>query len=207
MSPLSIEVLAGGAQPRRYSCGDLILLAGQGMGWSYLFAAGSACIFRYSENGGEATLGVLGAGDVIPATSEEDFLVALQQGTVAYRVPRRRLFQEAENHPGLWQELTDYLSARLVGANDAVADFCLHDVCVRLAHRLTRLAGKDHECLRFTREELGCMVRASRQEVTGALKRLRERGWIWYDDHRPREIWVENVEALENVERELANVR
>jgi CRP/FNR family transcriptional regulator, cyclic AMP receptor protein len=158
----------------------------------------------------EATLSFVSAGDMFgegafrsPPGRRGSFVQAVENSEIA--LMRVDVFGHlAREEPALALKMVEVLSDRLAFYADRVADAGSKDVTGRLSTLILHLSESEgvvtHEGyripIRYTHQQLGEMIGATRVAVTRALGDLREAGIIVLDH---RQIHVRDLEVLRRV--------
>lgn len=174
--------LAEGQSPKTYAPGQLIYLQGTEADQFYYLVRGKAKSYISSPAGGERSLTVHQAGDLMGEASFFDqcprvsSAVALTECKVV-SVDRYRLDAIFQKHPELAQPMLRYLArtVRLLSAH--VDDMSFLSADRRIARYLLSLQPEDGR-LCCTHEEIGQAVGVSRVTVSRALGRFGRAGLL-----------------------------
>lgn len=174
--------LAEGGVPQIYRPGRLIYLQNTQADAFYYILSGTVKCFLSSESGGERTLTLHRAGELIGEASFFDrqprvsSAVAVTQCELV-AVNRERLAAVFTHHPDLAVSMLEYL-ARTVRLLSAHVDGTLLQADQRVARYLLSLMPEDDGMLHCTHEEIGSAVGASRVTVSRVLGELSRMGAV-----------------------------
>ena len=181
---------------REFGRGSVILHPDEPQERVYVIKEGRVKISRYSPDGREQILALLGPGDIfgelalvgeaepVHAEAFEDALLcALSRDDMAALLRRR---------PELMLHLLRTLAERLRAAEEEIADLVFRTVPGRLAALLLRLAEASGQrdgsrlrlALRLTHQDIASMIGATRETVTATVSRLRAAGLIATEGRR-----------------------
>jgi len=167
-----------------------------------VFTAGGARLSRVSPSGQEVTLEYVHAPDIFgvvfvnAAVEPKGYLVATADGTLVYRISRHDFLWFLSICPSVAVRALSVVAGRLAEARDQIGDLTFYSMKTRLAHTLAKLGAADvQQTVWETHEELAWMVGTRQEEVTKALRQLRDRELVAYQPHR-RGITVLNVPGL-----------
>lgn len=190
------EIIAGlGADPSSFT------YAGGADEALHLVGGGRVRLYRLSREGREVTLAVLHAGDAVGldlpghAVGATGLVEALLDGTVIYSLPRREALRALAAHPEALLGALELAGRRTAEAYDRIEELACHSVKERLARTLARLAPPGQPVVMATRDDLAALVGASREEVSRALRQLRDLGLVAIQPHR-RGILVRDRDRL-----------
>jgi CRP/FNR family transcriptional regulator, cyclic AMP receptor protein len=161
---------------------------GQGM---YIILSGKVKIGRYSPDGRENLLTILGPSDMFgelsifdpgPRTSNATAVTAVR----AVSIDRDTLRAWIAEHPAVAEQLLAVLARRLQHTSSDITDHMFTDVPGRVAKQLLQLAHRfgvlEHGALRvthdLTQEEIAGLIGSSRETVSKTLAGFARRGWI-----------------------------
>ena len=197
-----IRQLLLGATCRAYGRNQLICKPDDELTALHIVGSGSARSYRLSPRGQEITIDSLGAGSVfgMRLTGSEfrsnNFVESTSDDTVVYRIPFDRVVEIIKSDPSIAVSVLRLAYDCLDDAHDRLADLALYDVKTRLAHTLARLATRNSAgTVQATHRELAWMVGTRPEEVTKALRHLRDAGLVQYEP-RQTGITVTNRPAL-----------
>jgi CRP-like cAMP-binding protein len=142
----------------------------------FLICSGIACLQGMSRNGEAVTLAVLYEGDICgapfvdPGADADLVLEAMTERTVVYRIPWELVKQLWSSYPEIADEAHRVTLERLRTAYARMKSLRSEPVPIRLRRALKQLAERDpHHVVPLTRQELGTIVGASREEVSRAI--------------------------------------
>ncbi|MBM3116766.1 Crp/Fnr family transcriptional regulator [Jeongeupia naejangsanensis] len=188
---LSTDELAGlaaHAQPRSVRAKEIVVAQGATGDAMYAVLHGRLKVLRTSDEGREATLAILEAGEVFGEVAMLDG--GLRTASVEALEPcellvlrRDAVMQHLESHPKVMRQLIAALCHRLRGADELLQDTLFLPLPQRLAKTLRQL-GEQHGAqeagsvlidLKLTQQEIANLVGASRESVNKQLN-------AWVDD-------------------------
>jgi CRP/FNR family transcriptional regulator, cyclic AMP receptor protein len=161
---------------------------GHGM---YIILSGKVKIGRYSPDGRENLLSILGPSDMFgelsifdpgPRTSNATAVTAVR----AVATDRDTLRAWTAERPAVTEQLLAVLARRLRQTSSDITDHMFTDVAGRVAKQLLQLAQRfgalEHGALRvthdLTQEEIAGLIGSSRETVSKVLAGFARRGWI-----------------------------
>jgi CRP-like cAMP-binding protein len=161
---------------------------GHGM---YIILSGKVKIGRYSPDGRENLLSILGPADMFgelsifdpgPRTSNATAVTELR----AVSIDRDTVRAWMTERPAVAQQLLAVMARRLRHTTSNITDHMFTDVPGRVAKQLLQLAqrfgAQEHGALRvthdLTQEEIAGLIGSSRETVSKALAEFARRGWI-----------------------------
>ncbi|MBV9282374.1 MAG: Crp/Fnr family transcriptional regulator [Chloroflexi bacterium] len=203
LSDRDLDALGALAQRRRYGRGELILQAGDERDGLFGVEEGAARLYRLSAEGHEITLATFDVGDIFglsflsPRVGAVGAFEATADGTVVAHISRQHVGSFVAAHPDVALSAFDLVGYRLASMGDLVEELALHDAWTRVAHVLPQMA-RDAGGLRVVRashREIAARVGTREDEVTRALRHLRELGLVGSIPHR-RGVVLRDVEAL-----------
>ncbi|MDR3413869.1 MAG: Crp/Fnr family transcriptional regulator [Formivibrio sp.] len=182
-----LEELAQHAEWRNLPARKAVVLQGSQSQEMYAILRGRLKVIRESVDGREATLGILEPGEVFgelamldgePRTATVETLEPCE--LLALR--RNDVIGFLENHPKVMRQLILVLCQRLRSADNLVQDTLFLPLPQRLGKTLKSLAvehGSDGLIdLKFTQQEIGNLVGASRESVNKQLNAWENEGWL-----------------------------
>lgn len=163
----------------------------------YLLEQGLIRIYRLSADGGEATLGYVGAGEVfgeLEAISDrprESFALAVRPARV-WQVPRAELRRILDTYPRIGLHVSEQIARRFKRIESRVESLALRSLRSRIGFVLLELAedfgraGADglRIDLPLSQQDLATLVGATRQSVNACLRELREARLLGYEKRR-----------------------
>lgn len=188
-----LEELAAHAQWRSLPARKHVVLQGSQSQEMYAVLRGRLKVIRESKDGREAILSILEPGEVFGELAMLDG--APRTATVETLEPcellvlhRADVIGFLENHPKVMHQLILMLCQRLRNADELVQDTLFLPLPQRLGKALKSLAtehGSDGKIdLKFTQQEIGNLVGASRESVNKQLNAWQELGWLSMEDGR-----------------------
>jgi CRP-like cAMP-binding protein len=190
------------AQCRTYGRNQLICRPDDEMSALFIIGRGTARAYRLSPKGQEITIDTLVPGSVFgmrfagAEARSSNFVESTSDETVVHRIPFNRMVEIMNDHPSVAVSVLRLAYDCLEDARDRLADLALYDVKTRLAHTLARLASRaSTSTVHATHRELAWMVGTRPEEVTKALRHLRDAGLVSYQP-RHSGITVPNTPLL-----------
>lgn len=188
LTPDDLAQVAAVTVERRYTRGDIILLAGQEGGALYFVRRGLVKVFKTSEEGKEQVLRLVGAGHTfndVPAFDggPNPASVMAMEPTVVYvtsGVQLRRLIAE---RPGVAEATVRVLASALRYMVTLVEDLSFRHVRARIAKILLEQDDQHSEDdeqpqRRLTQQEMAAMAGTAREMVGRALRELEVAGAV-----------------------------
>jgi CRP-like cAMP-binding protein len=198
----NVRRLMVSAQCRTYGRNQLICKPDDEMSALFIIGRGTARAYRLSPKGQEITIDTLVPGGVFGmrfangAAKSNNLVESTSDETVVYKIPFDRVVEIMNDHPSVAVSVLRLAYDCLEDARDRLADLALYDVKTRLAHTLARLATRGSaRTVHATHRELAGMVGTRPEEVTKALRHLRDAGLVAYQP-RHSGITVPNPPAL-----------
>jgi CRP/FNR family transcriptional regulator, global nitrogen regulator len=176
---------------RWYDSGDVIYREGEYGDALYVVASGAVRVSRRYEGGKEATLMLLGPNDIFGDLVHEATTIQ-RTGAEAFtsceifKVPKIFVERASRRDVEVASTLLKLMELELAQHRELMQRLLPRRTEVRVAHLLGDLAsrfgvesdGMTTIRLRLSHEDLAAMVAATRESVTSAMARLRERGII-----------------------------
>ena len=202
LSEQHIRQLLFGAQHRSYARNQLICKPDDELSALFVIGRGTARAYRLSPKGQEITIDTMVAGSVFGMrltkleVRSNNFVESTSDDTLVHRIPRDRVLEIISADPSVAVSVLRLAYDCLDDAQDRLADLALYDVKTRLAHTLARLATRGStDTVHATHRELAWMVGTRPEEVTKALRHLRDAGLVEYEPRRSG-ITVPNAPVL-----------
>ncbi|MCX6021772.1 MAG: Crp/Fnr family transcriptional regulator, partial [Chloroflexi bacterium] len=206
LSAEELRSLGARAQRRRFRAGEAVFHKDDPGSMLYVMVSGLVKITLPSDEGHEAVLALVSAGEVFGELALLDgqprsaSAVAMDP-TETLTLRRDDFLAFVRDNPDAAIKIMGILSSRLRNSNDLIADTMFLDVPTRIAKKLVDLAadfGKRTDLgveieLRLRQQDMASMVGASRESVNRCLIMLEDRGIIKLDKQR---ITVLRPEAL-----------
>ena len=180
-----------GLAPSRkaYDPGDVIYREGEYGDALYMISSGAVRLTRRYEGGKEATLSLLGPRDIFGDLVHEATTIQ-KTGAEAFtsveivKVPKIFIERATRSNTEVASTMLTLVELDLAQHRELIQRLLPRRTEVRVAHLLNDLSGKfgvDSDGvttirLRLSHEDLAAMVAATRESVTSAVARLRERG-------------------------------
>lgn len=193
LSPQELEELARHAEWRSLPARKHVVLQGCQSQEMYAVLRGRLKVVRESEDGREGILSILEPGEVFgelamldggPRTATVETLEPCE--LLVLRRPDVIGF--LENHPKVMHQLILVLCQRLRNVDEMVQDTLFLPLPQRLGKALKSLAtehGTDGKIdLKFTQQEIGNLVGASRESVNKQLNAWQDEGWLTMEEGR-----------------------
>ena len=191
LPPGVIDAIGAKVRRRRYGSGEVIFHEGDPGRSLCIIESGRVKIVSVSEQGQEALLAVMGAGeffgelalfDDMPRSAD---VVAMEQ-TITLNLSREDFFAIIDRFPSVSRLIFSVLAAQIRRLTAEVSDIVFLNLDARIAKRLLELAeahgvdtpeGRRIE-IALSQAELGSMVGATRESVNQCLRRFQEAGLI-----------------------------
>lgn len=188
----TVAALAGVATPRHFDPDQVIFGEGEPVAGLFLIEEGSVKICRFSREGREHILMVLGRGDTFydvaafdggpnPATS-----IGLTAGTL-WRIDRNDLRDLSSRHPEIAWALLESVARRTRHLVATVQDLSMRNVRARVARLLLEQAEATERGdipAPITQEEMASRLGSVREVVGRSLRALATDGIIEFDRNR-----------------------
>lgn len=189
---------------RKYPKGAVVLLEGQESDGMYIIGSGLVKIYKLHEDGREATLALLGAGEIL---GEMSLFGSKVRSASAEAVEPSTLLVISRNDfkslmveiPEIAVHIIEVLSTRLRNSDRQVHELAFLNSRGRIVSNLARLAethgraDTDGILVRLTHAELAKIAGASRETVTKVLNELSDVNVIRLGN---RKLWVLDLEGL-----------
>jgi CRP-like cAMP-binding protein len=180
-----LQALACTTTRREYGKGTLLSGPGMVRRDVCFIIRGSVHCYRISDAGKEVQVRTFEAGAVYglhhasSCTDDESYAEVASENTVLYQVPAFHFRAILASHAELALRVFDELVSRIRTAHDRIETLALYDVRTRVVRQLRRLAGPaSGGTVAVTQQELAAMVGATREEVSKALRTLRQSGLV-----------------------------
>src|ERR1700756_718886 len=191
VEPDAVAAFPKQLRPVGFRRGHVIFTEGDPGHAMYIILSGKVKIGRYSPDGRENLLSILGPSDMFgelsifdpgPRTSNATAVTVVR----AVSLDRDTLRAWIAERPEIAEQLLRVLARRLRRTNNNLADLIFTDVPGRVAKQLLQLAQRfgtqEGGAMRvthdLTQEEIAQLVGASRETVNKALADFAHRGWI-----------------------------
>ncbi len=187
LAPDDLKSVAAVTRERRYTRGEIIILAGERGGALYYVRSGLVKVFKTSEEGKEQTLRLLGAGHTfndVPALDDgpNPASVMAMEPTAVYVISGAELRRLIVERPGVAQATVHSLASALRHLVTLVEDLSFRHVRARVAKILLEqnesVASGQQPGRRLTQQEIAAMAGTAREMVGRALKELEAAGAI-----------------------------
>jgi CRP/FNR family transcriptional regulator, cyclic AMP receptor protein len=210
LSPTELEELARRAPDTHLKEGEDFLRPWERGERLYVLKVGQAQIYEVDpHNGKESVLSVVEQGNIfgemaLTAQRMPGVYARATKPSVVSSLGRKDLEQLILSNPEVGLRLVRRLSERLLEAETRLAELISKDVPGRLASTILRLADREGVRTeegtmisgRYTNEQLGSLIGASRVAVSRAFKAFREAGAVEVERRR---IYIRNREILERI--------
>jgi CRP/FNR family cyclic AMP-dependent transcriptional regulator len=191
VEPDAVAAFPKQLHPVGFRRGHVIFTEGDPGHGMYIILSGKVKIGRYSPDGRENLLSILGPADIFgelsifdpgPRTSNATAVTEVR----AVSIDRDTLRAWIAEHPAVAEQLLAVLARRLRHTGSDITDHMFTDVPGRVAKQLLQLAQRfgalEHGALRvthdLTQEEIAGLIGSSRETVSKALAGFARRGWI-----------------------------
>lgn len=180
---------------RSFAKGEAILQAGQPANTLYAIRDGFAKVDSISSNGNQQLVWIASRYDIIPTESlfrprgELHFFYTALTDLQAYVIPKVQFLEMCDKDPAVMREIAVSMSAHyddLLIRLRSVEQSSIRDKLVYTLHSIaTRFSSEDvvhlNELgLRFSHQDIGQMIGATRETTAIELKRLKDSGLIDY---------------------------
>lgn len=182
--PDKLALLTSSARLRRYAKGQIIFHQGDAPSALYCIRRGQVRVFISTEEGGEATLAVLGEGEQFGELGVLDGFprsasVQAVQDTEAVILERSHVLKFLGEEQGAALAVCMSLASRLRSTDERLSDVLFLPLASRLARLVFSLASQSQGSeVRMSQEALARMVGATRQRVNQTLGEWEMEGWI-----------------------------
>jgi CRP/FNR family cyclic AMP-dependent transcriptional regulator len=191
VEPDAVAAFPKQMHPIDFRRGHVIFTEGDPGHGMYIILAGKVKIGRYSPDGRENLLRILGPADMFgelsifdpgPRTSNATAVTEVR----AVSIDRETLRAWIAERPAVAEQLLAVMARRLRHTSSDITDHSFTDVPGRVAKQLLQLAQRfgvqEHGGLRvthdLTQEEIAGLIGSSRETVSRALAVFARRGWI-----------------------------
>ena len=191
VEPDAVAAFPKQLHPIDFRRGHVIFTEGDPGHGMYIILAGKVKIGRYSPDGRENLLRILGPADMFgelsifdpgPRTSNATAVTEVR----AVSIDRETLRAWIAERPAVAEQLLAVMARRLRHTSSDITDHSFTDVPGRVAKQLLQLAQRfgvqEHGGLRvthdLTQEEIAGLIGSSRETVSRALAVFARRGWI-----------------------------
>lgn len=190
LAPADLDAIAQLAQSRTFEADEVIFLEGDRAVGLWIIADGSVKITKFSAEGGEYILHLLGPGNTFndiaaldggptPANAIAMTLVS------AWSISSEVLREAIERHPAMARAAIETLTGRVRALNRQLEDLALYPVLARLARFL--LAQAEDPSLSgpgITRAAIAGHLNTTPETISRVLVKLQDAGAIRFDRHR-----------------------
>lgn len=190
-SPLDLESLARHAELHAHPSGTLLVAQDTPADAIYFVAYGRVRLAVLGDSGRELTVGELERGDcfgegaILVDTRHTTSAIAAED-VLLLSIPREAFVAYVQARPATAFRLAVEQTRRLAVANQQLAEVAMHNVELRVARTLKRLAARDGSPVsmgvtlrrRVTHQELAQMIGTCRETVTRSVAVLMRRGLV-----------------------------
>ncbi len=191
------------AQQHRYRRGQLISRRTEQEDGIFVIVRGGVRLCLVSPGGQELELFRRRSGDVFelggldPALPDEIVAEALVDDTVIYVIPWLRFLTIVSVRPDAASSLAILMLHRCAEERALLRELAFYTMPARLARKLVELArGNGLHLVTETHEALASMIGTRREEVTKALRHLRDAGLVSFRYHGRQGILVLDLDRL-----------
>lgn len=185
LSQKQLQVLEQHSTTRRYPKGVMLMMEGNENSQLFIIRSGKVSVFVNDEEGNQANLNYMGAGEYFgelslldgkPCSASVVTVTECELSTLSRHNFRELLISE----PELGIDLMEELVARIRFLTDNVKNLALLDVYGRVINALTRLSNdaKRIENPKPTHQDIANLVGSSREMVSRIMKELVTGGYI-----------------------------
>lgn len=189
---------------RTYDKGEMIYLAGDKVDKLFVIHKGKVKIVRFSQNGKEQVIRVLGPGEfmgelaLFHSAPMTDNAEALEKTTMCI-IDGNKLKELMGRYPGISLKIVEELSKRLDKVEGLIEDISLNTVEKRLANALINMANDSNEVvLKMSKRDLASYMGMSQETLSRKLSQFQDQGLIKLVGHR--RIIIKDIEGLEEIE-------
>jgi len=186
--------LSSTCKPHKYKKNTELIRQGEPGKSLYIIESGRVKIFVASEDGREITINEEGDGSCIGEIALLDdeprsaSVITLEE-TVAIPISKSAFQACVEDNPAIALAIIRTLTRRLRAATGGMKSLALDNVYRRLAAKINELATTDDNDItrltqRYTHQDLGNMVGASREMVSKVMAELVKGGYIELQDKK-----------------------
>jgi CRP/FNR family cyclic AMP-dependent transcriptional regulator len=182
---------------RRFNQGQVIFHHGDPGGLLYIISQGKVKISHSTQDGHEALLAILGAGDffgelALLDDSPRSATAEALETTDTLTLHREDFRHYLKNNPDFALHLLQTMANHIRRLNSQLSDIFFLDLAGRLARTLLRLADEHGKVvngctmidLPLTQTDLAEMTGATRVSINKTLGRFRRSGWVIFEDRR-----------------------
>jgi CRP/FNR family transcriptional regulator len=190
------------ARVQRYAQGQLIACRADERG-IFVIARGGVRLYLVSCGGRELELFRRRTGDVFelggldPSVPDTLLAEALIDDTFIYVIPWPRFLTFVSGSPDAASSLAILMLRRCAEERALLRELAFYPIAARLARKLVELArGNGLHAVGETHEVLAAMIGARREDVTKALRHLRDQGLVSFRYHGRQGILVLDLKRL-----------
>lgn len=183
----ALAELSALTRPVQVRARQILFMEGDPADGCYAIASGSMRVSRFSSEGSETVLAMLGKGEIVGEMSlfgnaARSATVTALSDTDLLRLPKDAFLSFADDNPQLYRHFLAVLSARLRATNDALTSYATLPLSGRLARVLIRLSESFGQPLdggrvlirqRFTQTDLSHMAGSARENVSRQINAWR----------------------------------
>lgn len=184
--------------------GEMLYLAGDILNNLYVIHTGKVKIARFSENGKEQVIRVLGPGEFmgelslfnpVPMTDNAEVL----ETTTMCIIGGQELKNLLPRYPGIALKVMEELSKRLEKIENLVENISLNTVEKRLANTLIHMANESKEViLKMSKRDLASYMGMSQETLSRKLTYFQDIGLVKQIGHR--RIVILDIDRLKEIE-------
>ena len=195
--------IAAITRDRTFEKGEMIYMAGDKGEKLYVIHTGKVKITRYTENGKEQVIRILGPGEFMgelslfssaPLTDNGE---ALKRTTMCI-IDGKQIKNLMKKYPDIGFKIMGELSQRLNKAESLIENISLHSVEKRLAQVLLSMAKDGEVNLKMSKKDLASHIGMSQETLSRKFSAFQELGIIRLIGHR--RVVILNKRALEEIE-------
>ena len=182
---------------RRFGHGQVIFHHGDPGGLLYIISEGKVKISHSTQDGQEALLAILGAGDffgelALLDDSPRSATAEALETTDTLTLHREDFRHYLSSNPDFAMHVLQTMAKHIRRLNSQLSDIFFLDLAGRLARTLLRLADQHgklvNDCimidLSLTQTDLAEMTGATRVSINKTLGRFRRSGWVKFENRR-----------------------
>jgi len=192
LSENALRELDALSRPVNLAAQQVLFVEGDQPNGCYAVVSGSLRVSRYSSEGHETVLAVLGDGEIVGemglfGAAPRSATVTALTPTELRRLPKAEFLEFCDRNPQLYRHFLVVMSARLRATNDALTGYATLNLSGRLARVMIRLAESFGQPLdggrilikqRFTQTDLSSMAGSARENISRQLTDWRREGLL-----------------------------
>ncbi len=208
LSPQEKEEISHRAVMKQSGKCELIRFSDDSVNKIYFVKAGKVKISKYSENGNEIILAILGPGEIfgelaLAGQSNGDEVAEIMEDAVICEISTDGIYKMLETNPNFNLQITKLIGFKLKKIQNRFESLCFRSAPDRIREFIRELSvehgekvGKEGEIavkLNLTHEDIAKLTATTRQTVTSVFNELEKQGKIEYNR---KQILVKNNTKL-----------